>query len=167
MRYSESWGSRRGVFVHALLLALSLPLMVAQTEKVPVFAKADRDFFEAKVRPLLVEHCFSCHGAKKERGGLRLDSREAILEGGNHGPALVPGNPTDSLIPHLLNGVGVRVPKAKIMPPKGKLPAMEIAVFEEWIRRGAPYPAGKDVKSQSTVNLDEGRKFWSLQPVRP
>src|SRR3954453_24227748 len=56
------------------------------------------EFFEKSVRPLLAEHCFECHGAKKQKAGLRLDSREAMLEGGDSGPAIVPGHPEQSLV---------------------------------------------------------------------
>ena len=93
-------------------------------------------FFEKQVRPLLVEHCHGCHSAmaKKTRGGLALDSRDAILAGGETGPAVVPGKPEDSVLLHRLRGDD---PDEDIMPPSGKLPDEQIAAIEKWIRDGA------------------------------
>ncbi|HZT81352.1 MAG TPA: c-type cytochrome domain-containing protein [Gemmataceae bacterium] len=95
----------------------------------PALSAADRDFFERKVRPLLVERCYQCHSAqaKKRRGGLLLDSRGAILRGGDTGPAVVPGQPDKSL---LLRAVGYGDERLQ-MPPKGKLPDRDIAVLAE------------------------------------
>ncbi len=126
---------------------------------------ADDEFFEKKVRPLLVERCHNCHSAtaKKLRGGLRLDNRAAVLKGGDTGPAIVPGQPEKSL---LIDAVRYRNESLQ-MPPAGKLSDPEIAVLEEWVRRGAPYP-GPDAAAaaKSGVNLAAGRKFWSFQPPR-
>src|SRR5215210_6811610 len=76
------------------------------------------DFFEKRVRPVLVENCVACHGSKKQNGGLRLDSRKALLEGGDNGPVVVPGQPDKSPLVAALSHAG----QVK-MPPKGKLPA--------------------------------------------
>src|SRR4051812_39275346 len=76
---------------------------------------ADVEFFEKHVRPVLVEKCVSCHGPKTQRGGLRLDSRQAALQGGDSGPALVPGQPEKSLIVSAVRRAG----DVK-MPPKDK-----------------------------------------------
>src|SRR5437016_13449467 len=94
-------------------------------------SRADLDFFEAKVRPLLVQHCQECHStkAKKQKGGLLLDSRAAILEGGDTGPAIVPGQPEKSL---LIEAVRQSNPKL-MMPKKGKLRPQEVALLEEWV----------------------------------
>jgi hypothetical protein len=127
-------------------------------------SSADVQHFEARVRPLLIKNCFACHSqqAKKQRGGLQLDSRTKLLQGGDSGPAVVPGRPEQSL---LLKAVR-QTDQDLQMPPKGKLQPQEIAALEEWIRRGAVYPgSGATGKSPSTVNLAEGRKLWSLQPV--
>ena len=97
-------------------------------------------FFEKQVRPLLVENCHGCHSAKanKTRAGLALDSREAILKGGEAGPAVVPGKPEQSLLI-----TAVHATKAELqMPPKGKLRAQQIAVLEKWVKDGAAYPDG-------------------------
>jgi hypothetical protein len=143
----------------AFLFLLATP--VAAAEPTP----ADRDFFEQKVRPVLVERCHKCHSqeAKKQRGGLLLDSRSAVVVGGDSGPAVVAGEPEKSL---LIRAIRYQHEQLQ-MPPTGKLPAREVAVLEEWVRRGAPFPGGDGaVKPQTTVNIAEGRKFWSFQPPR-
>ena len=120
------------------------------------------DMFETKIRPVLVENCYKCHSAeqKTEKGGLRLDSRDAMLRGGESGPAVVPGKPGASL---LLKAIRHDDDVAK-MPPKGKLPASVVADFEAWIAAGALTPA----KSSATGAIDwaVARKHWAFQPVR-
>ncbi|MBN9119112.1 MAG: PSD1 domain-containing protein [Planctomycetes bacterium] len=123
-------------------------------------------FFEKQVRPLLVEHCHGCHSAKanKTRGGLALDNREAVLKGGDTGPAVVPGKPEQSLLIS-----AVHATKAELqMPPKGKLRPPQIAVLEKWVRDGAVYPDG--AKAAAVTALDpsapEARQFWSFRPLR-
>ncbi|HEY3393107.1 MAG TPA: c-type cytochrome domain-containing protein, partial [Lacipirellulaceae bacterium] len=91
--------------------------------------EADRHFVE-RVRPLLAARCWSCHGPDKSEGGLRLDSREAAIEGGDSGPALVPGNPKLTL---MLMAVK-RTHKVLEMPPKDKLSAHDIHTLERWIQ---------------------------------
>src|SRR5262245_13304684 len=95
-------------------------------------------FFESRVRPLLIQRCFGCHSAKakKSRGGLRLDTRAALLAGGDSGPSVVPGQPERSL---LIQAVRHSHPRL-VMPPSGKLPPREIAALEEWVRQGAVFP---------------------------
>jgi hypothetical protein len=131
----------------------------------PKLSKQDEDFFEKKIRPLLVTHCYSCHSgeAKKLRADLRLDSREGLLKGGESGP-VVAADPDHS---SLIKAVRYTDPNMQ-MPPKGKLRASEVALLEEWVRRGAPFPdSGKAVvKNQSSINIAEGRKFWSFQPLK-
>lgn len=148
-------------------IALSLVLAAGANDPAPTFSSADMAFFEGKVRPVLVERCHKCHADKKQRGGLRLDGRAHLLSGGDSGPALVPGDPAKSLLVKAIHGndpLGV----IKAMPPSGKLPAKEIAILEEWVRRGAPYPTAHAGKSTaSAIDLALGRKFWSFQPVRP
>jgi cytochrome c553 len=121
-------------------------------------------FFETKIRPVLVEHCYRCHStAKKQRGGLALDSRDGLRKGGDTGPALVPGKPNDSL---LLSAV--RYTEELRMPPKGKLPDAVVADLEKWIALGAPDPRTAASASGSTKPLDvqAGRQFWAFQPPR-
>src|SRR5438552_1554090 len=96
------------------------------------------EFFEKKIRPVLVKECYSCHAvsAKKPKGGLLLDSRAALLKGGDSGPALVPGKPGESL---LLKAVRYADPNLR-MPPKTKLSEAVIGDIEKWIALGAPDP---------------------------
>src|SRR5947207_1936174 len=114
----------------AILLSLCTSRLFAQD--------AGLDFFEKKIRPVLVEHCYSCHStaAKKHKGGLLLDTREVIRKGGDSGPAVVPGQPADSW---LIRAVHYTDPDVR-MPPKGKLPAEVIADLERWIANGAADP---------------------------
>ena len=95
------------------------------------------EFFEKRIRPVLVEHCYSCHSsdAKKIKGDFRLDSRDALLKGGESGPAIVPGKAAESLLIK-----AVRYNTDIRMPPKGKLPAAAIADLEAWSRSAQPDP---------------------------
>ncbi len=145
-------------------------LILAATAFVPGLAPAQTpvrvevEFFESKVRPILVQHCHECHStkAKKQKGGLLLDSRAAILDGGDTGPAVVPGHPDKSLLIQ-----AVRQGNQKLqMPRNGKLRAQDIALLEEWVRRGAVYPGSVDtVKQKDGIDWAKGRKFWSFQPT--
>jgi cytochrome c553 len=125
---------------------------------------ADAEFFETRVRPVFVEHCNECHagGPKKEKGGLRIDSREALLQGGDSGPALVPGDPAASL----LHKVVTYADPDMAMPPKGKLSDAQIADIAEWIRRGAPDPRGTEAATPLTDGDPlAGSEHWAFQPL--
>ena len=104
-----------------------------------VFSSQEIEFFETRIRPLLVEHCFECHSknAKQIQGGLRLDHRQQAVLGGDTGPAIVAGNPEKSL---LINAVRW---KDYEMPPNGKLRDAEIEALESWIQNGAAWPENK------------------------
>jgi hypothetical protein len=118
--------------------------------------------FEMQVRPVLAKNCYSCHTQSK-LGGLRLDSRESILAGGNSGPAVVPGNPNQSLLWQAITQTHERLK----MPPSGKLKAEEIAAIEDWIRLGAMWPASAPKpKEAAYVITPEQRAFWAFQAVR-
>ena len=112
-------------------------------------------FFEKKIRPLLVNHCFRCHGPDRQRGDLRLDSAKAIKLGGSSGTSVVHvGHPEKSL---LMEAVLYANPDLQ-MPPKGKLKAQEIADLKLWIKSGANFPAPKVVKGDK-------EKHWAFQAV--
>ena len=100
------------------------------------FAPAAYAFFETSVRPVLANRCFECHGARKHKGDLRLDSLAAILQGGESGPAIVPGQPGKSLLVEAINHASLK------MPPENKLKAAEIAALTDWIKMGAPWSGG-------------------------
>src|SRR4051812_17365740 len=93
-------------------------------------------FFEAKVRPLLINQCQRCHGPEKQNSGLRLDSAAAVRKGGDSGPIVVPGKPGES---RLIMAVRRSDDMLK-MPPKDPLKPEEVAVLTEWVRMGAPWP---------------------------
>ena len=122
---------------------------------------AKTDFFEAKIRPVLATHCFECHG-NKEKGGLKLDSREAILKGGDSGPVVVPGKPKESL---LLKAVRHEDEDLQ-MPPKKKLPGHVVADLKRWIREGAVWPEGKAIGFATGKITDEQRRHWAYQPLK-
>ena len=123
------------------------------------------EFFEAKVRPLLVQHCYECHaaGSKKIRGNLRLDSKPGWMTGGDSGPAIEPGDPDGSL---LISALKYDDPVLK-MPPKGKLPDDAIATLTEWVKRGAPDPREKapTAKAERVIDIEAGKKHWAFQPL--
>jgi len=126
--------------------------------------KAGVEFFERKIRPLLVQHCYECHSAKSKllQGGLRLDHRAGFLQGGDSGPSVVPGKPEES---SLIAAIGYEGDTQ--MPPKGKLPAEEIKLLTEWVRRGAPLPEDQSsAVAKAGIDFAAGRKFWSFQPPR-
>ncbi|MCC2669422.1 MAG: Protein of unknown function (DUF1553)/Protein of unknown function (DUF1549)/Planctomycete, partial [Armatimonadetes bacterium] len=126
------------------------------------------EFFEKKVRPILVESCFGCHNSKlsSPMGALRLDSRALAMKGGDRGPSVVPGNLEKSL---LVKAVEYKDHTLQ-MPPKGKLPAEQIQVLTEWVKMGAPWPGDTGVAAPARAgefNLKARRDgHWSFQPLQ-
>ena len=127
---------------------------------------AARTFFEAKVRPILVERCQTCHGPEPAKGGLRLDTRAGMLAGGDSGPVVVAGQPAASLLVEAIGHAGDIQ-----MPPKSKLPAAEIATLTRWVETGAFWPvdraepAGLAASSVQPFNLADRAQHWSWQPI--
>ena len=121
-------------------------------------------FFESKVLPLLQQRCYECHShEKKIKGGLALDLKSGWQTGGDNGPAIIPG---DLMKSHLVQAVRYADPEME-MPPKGKLLASEIGVFEKWVAMGAPDSRVAKVAAKArTIDIAAGKKFWSFQPVR-
>ncbi len=136
-------------------------LLIATFLVVPgasVRAADDAEAFETWVRPLLVENCRKCHGPEKQKGGLRVDSRKSLIEGGENGPAIEPGRPERSLLIQAVRRRG----ELK-MPPNRKLRDDQIAALERWIASGAHWPAGDKVADRP----DEAqRRHWAFQTVR-
>jgi hypothetical protein len=129
----------------------------------PVSAEAAA-FFENKVRPVLVQNCVKCHGPARHRGGLRLDSRAALVVGGDQGPAVVPGEPDQSLLV-----AAVRQSGELKMPPSGKLPARQIGDLVRWVRMGAPWPGRPTTAvtpAAGVTNAAQERPHWAFLPVR-
>ena len=125
----------------------------------------DLEFFENEIRPLLSRNCFECHGEKeKPGGGVRLDSRAAILRGGESGPVVTPGKPAESL---LIDAVRYRSVE---MPPQGKLPDDQIAKLARWVEMGLPWPEGDKPAEPAPRGKPfeitaAQRQFWAFQPI--
>ncbi|MCA9006847.1 MAG: DUF1549 domain-containing protein, partial [Planctomycetaceae bacterium] len=120
------------------------------------------EFFESKIRPVLIKHCYECHAAdsKSIRGGLLLDTRAGLLKGGDSGPALQPGKPAESMLLESLRFESFE------MPPSGKLAPEIIADFETWIKMGAPDPRDGESKIvKQGVDIETGKEFWAFRPI--
>ena len=114
----------------------------------PDFTEQQIRFFESKVRPLLVAHCYECHSKKAKNAHLRLDRRALMLKGGHSGAAIVPGKPEESLLVRAIRYEDTE------MPPKKRLPDEKIEVLVQWIKMGAPWPAERSDLPQSVIALD-------------
>ena len=155
--------TRQNFWLCLLLAALS-PLSSWADEKQPQFTDQQLEFFEQNVRPLLIKRCYSCHSAKAKslKGGLRLDSRKHALQGGDTGPAIVPGDLKKGLLVDAINYGDLYQ-----MPPKTKLPAQEVATLTKWVQQGAPWPIEKVTAGNDAKEFDlEGRKssHWCWTP---
>ncbi|MEX2175422.1 MAG: PSD1 and planctomycete cytochrome C domain-containing protein [Pirellulaceae bacterium] len=145
----------------ALVLAASTAAWAATPEPSPEQVK----FFEEKVRPILAENCYKCHGSDEQKGGLRLDLRELALAGGENGAVIVPGHPDQSSLVEAVKWESFE------MPPGGKLSADKIATLAEWIKLGAPMPkdhgggSGVELRQTRGVITDEDRQWWAFQPI--
>ena len=125
-----------------------------------LWADEAAEFFEARVRPVLAGTCWQCHATELQQGGLRLDSRDAVLAGGSRGPAIVPGDPTASLLLRALRHQGLE------MPPGGRLEPSEIRDFERWIKDGARWPDTPPVARAADAPVERARNHWAFQAVR-
>ncbi len=127
---------------------------------------AEKEYFEKQIRPLLFEHCLGCHGDKKQEGGLRLTSRATALTGGDSGPAVVPGQPDESLLIRALEYLDERK-----MPPKQKLAEEDIGRLKHWVTIGAPWPMSPEPSVAATEPSEfqvtqTQRNWWAFQPVK-
>jgi hypothetical protein len=157
---------------HRVLLLLLGWLVLSLALARASFAASDRgntretEFFEKKIRPVLIKHCYQCHSIearakKKLRGGLLLDSRDGLRKGGDSGPALVPGKAADSLLLKAMHHKG----ELK-MPPRQKLPDHVLADFETWINHGATDPRRSTALTKARrMSIEQGRNFWAYRPV--
>jgi len=124
-----------------------------------IAADAERaEFFEQKIRPVLIAQCVRCHGADKASGGLRLDSREALIKGGQSGTVIVPGDAADS---RLLLAIMRADSEVSAMPPDKPLAASVVSDFESWIREGAVWPA-----SIATQKAFAAQLHWAYLPIQ-
>lgn len=143
--------------------ARSAPLMSkpAPAEHKP--EKSGAEFFEKKIRPILVRHCYECHSGdpKKAKAHLVLDTRDGLRKGGESGPVIVPGHPDDSPLIEAIRYEGLE------MPPKEKLSDELIEDLVQWVEMGAPDPrSGKAALAKGKIDLAEARKYWAFQKPR-
>lgn len=157
-------GGLPGTIVLTLAALLGLtgnPCVVRAADPAAPLDVPGIEFFESKVRPILAAHCLSCHGPRKQKAGLRLDSREALMKGGESGPAITSGDPVVSL---LIEAVGYDGETQ--MPPKGKLDPREIETLTEWVKRGAPWPHGpSSAVDSSKPKPADPSDHWAFRPV--
>jgi len=146
---------------HSIIALTALVCIAADTRA------ADAEFFEKKVRPVLIEHCYSCHSAdaKKLKAGLRLDGRAHLLKGGDNGPAIDLNDPAKS---RMIEAIGYENVELR-MPPKGKLPATAIADLTTWVKMGAAWPnetASAAVAAQCDLAKRKA-EHWAWRPIAP
>jgi hypothetical protein len=158
-----------------VVIAISAGLLAVEAEPerpAKPFTREQLHLYEAEVKPILARHCLKCHGGgPKIRGGFRLNSRDAVLRGGDLGPAALPGDPAQSL---LIKAINYRELE---MPPEGKLPAAEIAVLTRWVKEGLPWTPDARLASAPTADRAKDKAAdnrpakpapvdgWSLRPV--
>lgn len=155
----------------AFLLLFAVPIPGSSEEmSSSTLSHEETQFFESKIRPALVKHCYKCHAEEgdKIKGGLLLDTRAASRSGGDTGPAVVPFDLKESLL-----YVAITYDDSSLeMPPKYKLDDEVIADFRKWIEMGAPdpreriHPPGTPQEYTNTIDIEEGRKHWAYQPPK-
>ena len=163
MKSSKTNGSIRRALQVLLVFVFVGPLHAANQELLP----GDVEFFESRIRPILVNHCYKCHSesSKQSKGGLRLDSRESTIKGGDSGPAIIPGNVNDSLIIQAVAYDGGLYD----MPPSGKLTEIQISDLKKWVQSGAADPRKSDGTGLITVSkpaMVDAKNHWAFQPVK-
>ncbi len=151
--------SRRVICTLTLLCAIDGGISSQAAEQTAAIPTAElADFFEKRVRPVLAANCYQCHGPKKQESGLRLDSRAAILKGGDNGPAAKPGQPDGSELVLAIRRTGDLK-----MPPSRKLKPADVDALTKWVRTGLYWP--KDVIGQPHDSQSRP-PHWAFQPVR-
>ncbi len=151
-----------------ILLSIGVALLCCSAKKASALEPWEIEFFENKIRPVLVQDCYECHRTgKKTKGGLALDHRQAVLDGGDSGPAIKPGNPSDSL---LLKAIRHEIEDLDMPKNGAKLDDPVIADFERWIRMGAPDPRDQPSSEQEIATdtewesvLERRKSWWSFQ----
>ena len=146
-----------------LLGVLNVSLCHAEDKKTSP-SKEQVHFFETEVRPVLAMHCYKCHGEEKQNGELRIDSLEALLKGGESGPAIVQGKPEESLLVEAINHESFEMPEQK-------LDDKTIGILTRWVRMGAVWPASNSKQFDWTAKpqmkfTEKDRSFWVFQPVK-
>ncbi|MES2697328.1 MAG: c-type cytochrome domain-containing protein, partial [Verrucomicrobiota bacterium] len=138
----------------------------APKEKAVPLKPEEVAFFEKNIRPVLVDHCYKCHSAEAEKvkGGLALDTRAGLREGGDSGPSIVPGDLEKSL---LIEAIRYKNDDLQMPPEKngGKLSDSVIANFEQWVKMGAPDPRSEEATTARAASIEKGREYWAFKPV--
>src|SRR5438552_1169001 len=140
-------------FLPSLVALLTAPALAA--DPIPKPTPEQVEFFEKKVRPVLADNCYSCHGPKKQSAGIRFDTVAGLKAGADDGPIIVPGDAKSRLVKAVTRQGDYP------MPPKAALPAEAVAVLTEWVKTGAAYPDDQAIKP----GTDPG-KHRAFQPVR-
>ena len=154
--------SQHNILKRLTILASTLVIGLSSSNAQQI-SPADQEYFEAKIRPILVDYCYDCHGDGATKGSLDLSSKAGALAGGSSGPAVVPNDPGTSIMIKRIKDLG------DPMPPAGKdaVPDALIAELENWIRRGAPDPrSGKSagvIKTQQ--DMEKAKNHWGFKPV--
>ena len=147
---------------------IGLGLLCLTTEAASPTSLSPVEFFEQRIRPVLVNECYECHGAKKQKGGLRLDFREGLLKGGDSGPAIIPGEGLGSLLIQKITHARADSSMPKDRP---KLADAVLADFVVWVNQGAPDPRDQpppDLAANAipwSATFEARKDWWSFQPV--
>lgn len=150
----------------------ALGLLILSIQTALTATPVQVEFFEGRIRPTLVNECYECHGAKKQKGGLRVDSRDGLLQGGDSGPAIVPGDGKRSL---LIRSIRHETPDSSMPKDRPQLPEAVIADFVTWVNQGAIDPRDQPPNASTTTPKEgadwpatrEARKdWWSFKPVQ-
>jgi hypothetical protein len=149
------------IFVAAWVLSAASVALGGGPHSAPPTSQRSAEFFESHVRPILVEHCQSCHGSKKQEAGLRLDSRDGLLKGADSGPVIEPGQPGSSPLVDVIGHAGPIK-----MPPKRKLPPQAISDLIDWVKLGAPWPDPQRPTAPAVQIAEATKTHWAFQPVR-
>ncbi|MEW4490676.1 DUF1553 domain-containing protein [Thalassoglobus sp. JC818] len=143
----------------SLIVSMAVGLcLLASESSVAESSPANRDLFENHVRPMIVKHCLQCHGETKQEGGLNLTTLDGLLTGGESGPAIVTGEPDESLLLEALKYESYE------MPPSGQLDESLIEGVQAWIASGADWPEGLALKATEKITSDD-RNWWCYQPI--
>lgn len=144
--------------IHVVLMIASLLICGLSVMAGELGTPQQRDLFENHVRPMLVKQCIECHGDAKQEAGLRLTSMESLLQGGESGPAIVPGKPDESLLIEALRYESFE------MPPTGRLDDQVVNSIAAWIKAGSLWPQGLVLKSTPKITEND-RDWWCYQPI--
>ncbi|MFT7641367.1 MAG: hypothetical protein ACI9G1_003114, partial [Pirellulaceae bacterium] len=149
---------RQVISIFTVAICYFLALGISSAEEP---SKAELEFFETKIRPVLVKHCYKCHSkdSKEPKGGLLLDSREGIRRGGDSGHGVVPGELAESLVIDAIHFETLE------MPPNQQLPESVIKDFEKWVELGAPDPREGPSLIQSKIDFEKAKTYWAYQPI--